>query len=83
MTVKNRHTTEQLLTLAKTEKDKCLTVRIQAIALAKQGFACPIEKSTGSFIWPAIANTFRIPLESISSVLSASIFFIWSSRRTC
>jgi transposase len=41
MTVKNRHTTRQLLALAKAEKNKHLAVRIQAIALAKQGFGCP------------------------------------------
>lgn len=41
MTVKNRNITKQLLTLAKTEKIKRLAVRIQAVALAKQGFSCP------------------------------------------
>lgn len=42
MTVKNRHTLKQLLSLAKTEKDKHLAVRIQVIALAKQGLTCPV-----------------------------------------
>lgn len=40
MTVKNRHTTKQLLSLARAEKNKRLAVRIQAIALAKQGLTC-------------------------------------------
>lgn len=48
MTVKTRHTTKQLLSLAKAEKNKHLAARIQAIALAKQGFTCPaIVKMTG------------------------------------
>ena len=48
MTVKNRHTTKQLLALAKTERSKRLAVRIQAVALAKQGFSCPkIVQITG------------------------------------
>ena len=48
MTVKNRHTTKQLLALAKAEKNKSLTVRIQAVAMAKQGFSCPqIVEMTG------------------------------------
>ena len=48
MTVKNRHTTKQLLALAKAEPNKRLAVRMQAIALAKQGFNCPeVVKMTG------------------------------------
>lgn len=48
MTVKNRHTTKQLLSLAKSERNKRLAVRIQAVALAKQGFNCPqIVQMTG------------------------------------
>lgn len=48
MTVKNRHTTKQLLALAKAEKNKQTAARIQAVALAKQGFTCPkIVQMTG------------------------------------
>jgi hypothetical protein len=48
MTVKNHHTLKQLLSLAKTEKDKHLAVRIQVVALAKQGLTCPaIVELTG------------------------------------
>lgn len=48
MTVKNRHTTKQLLALAKAENNKQLAARIQAVALAKQGFTCPkIVQMTG------------------------------------
>jgi len=48
MTVKNNHTIKQLLSLAKTEKDKHLAVRIQVVALAKQGLTCPaIVEMTG------------------------------------
>ena len=48
MTVKNHHTLKQLLSLAKTEKDKHLAVRIQVVALAKQGLTCPpIVEMTG------------------------------------
>lgn len=48
MTVKNRHTIKELLSLAKAEKDKRLAVRIQTIVLAKQGFNCPeIVEMTG------------------------------------
>ena len=48
MTVKNRHTIKQLLSLAKSEKNKRLAVRIQAVALAKEGFSCPqIVQMTG------------------------------------
>jgi transposase len=48
MTVKNRHTTKQLLALAKAERNKQTAARIQAIALAKQGFTCPkIVQMTG------------------------------------
>ena len=42
MTVKNHHTLKQLLSLAKAEKDKRLAVRIQVVALAKQGLTCPV-----------------------------------------
>jgi len=41
MTVKNHHTLKQLLSLAKTEKDKHLAVRMQVVALAKQDLTCP------------------------------------------
>jgi transposase len=48
MTVKNRHTTKQLLALAKAEKNKRPAARIQAVALAKQGISCPqIVQMTG------------------------------------
>jgi transposase len=48
MTVKDHHFTSQLLSLAKKEKNKRLAVRIQTIALAKQGFSCPkIVQMTG------------------------------------
>ncbi len=48
MTVKNHHTLKQLLSLAKTEKNKHLAVRIQVVALAKQGLTCPaIVEMTG------------------------------------
>lgn len=48
MTVKNRHTLKQLLSLSKTEKDKHLAIRIQVVALAKQGLTCPaIVEMTG------------------------------------
>lgn len=48
MTVKNHHTLKRLLSLAKTEKDKHLAVRIQVVALAKQGLNCPaIVEMTG------------------------------------
>jgi transposase len=48
MTVKNHHTLKQLLSLAKKEKDKHLAVRIQVVALAKQGLTCPaIVEMTG------------------------------------
>jgi hypothetical protein len=40
MTVKSHHSTKQLLYLAKKEKNKRLAVRIQSLALAKQGFTC-------------------------------------------
>jgi len=42
MTVRNHHTLKQLLSLAKAEKDKRLAVRIQVVALAKQGLTCPV-----------------------------------------
>ena len=42
MTIKNHHTLKQLLSLAKTEKDMRLAVRIQVVALAKQSLTCPI-----------------------------------------
>ena len=48
MTVKNRHTIKQLQSLARTEKDKSLAVRIQTIVLAKQGLTCEhIVEMTG------------------------------------
>lgn len=48
MTVKNHHTLKQLLSLAKTEKNKRIAVRIHVVALAKQGLTCPeIVKMTG------------------------------------
>jgi transposase len=48
MTVKSHHSTKQLLYLAKKEKNKRLAVRIQSLALAKQGFTCSeIVEMTG------------------------------------
>jgi transposase len=48
MTVKGHHFTRQLLSWAKKENNKRLAVRIQTIALAKQGFSCPkIVQMTG------------------------------------
>ena len=48
MTVETHHSTKQLLYLAKKEKNKRLAVRIQSVALAKQGFTCQkIVQMTG------------------------------------
>lgn len=48
MTVEAHHSTRQLLYLAKKEKNKRLAMRIQTVALAKQGFTCPkIVEMTG------------------------------------
>jgi len=48
MTIKDHHLTSHLLSLAKKEKNKHLAVRIQTVALAKQGFTCPkIVQITG------------------------------------
>ena len=48
MTVEAHHSTRQLLYLAKKEQNKRLAVRIQSVALAKQGFTCQkIVKMTG------------------------------------
>ena len=48
MTVKNHHSIKQLLKLAKSEVNRRLAHRIQAVALAKQGFSCPqIVQMTG------------------------------------
>jgi transposase len=48
MTVKKRHTVKQLLQLSRTEKNKRIAVRIQAIALAMQPLTCPqLVKMTG------------------------------------
>ena len=41
MTVKKRHTVKQLLQLSRTQKNKRIAVRIQAIALAMRGLTCP------------------------------------------
>jgi transposase len=48
MTVKAHHSTKQLLSLAKKHKNKRFAVRLQTVALAKQGFTCPkIVEMTG------------------------------------
>lgn len=48
MTVQGGHSIRQLLSLAKKENNKRLAVRIQTVALAKQGFTCPkIVNMTG------------------------------------
>ena len=48
MTVKAHHSTKQLLSLAKKQKNKRFAVRLQTVALAKQGFTCPkIVEMTG------------------------------------
>lgn len=48
MTVNKRHIIKQLFQLSKSEKNKRIAVRIQAIALASQGLTCPqIIQMTG------------------------------------
>ena len=41
MTVKEYHSVQKLLSLAKSESNPRLARRIQAIALARQGYSCP------------------------------------------
>lgn len=48
MTVMNYHTTQQLLKLSKSQRNARLARRIQAIAMAKQGYSCSqISQITG------------------------------------
>lgn len=49
MTVKEYHSVQKLLSLAKSESNPRLARRIQAIALARQGYSCPeIIEITGN-----------------------------------
>jgi len=63
MTVKEYHSVQKLLSLAKSESNPRLARRIQAVALARQGYSCPeITEMTGNCrraiqMWVAKYNT--------------------------
>ena len=66
MTVKEYHSVQKLLSLAKSESNPRLARRIQAVALAQQGHSCPeIIEMTGNCrraiqMWVAKYNTLGI-----------------------
>jgi transposase len=66
MTVKEYHSVQKLLSLAKSESNPRLARRIQAVALARQGHSCPeIAKMTGNCLraiqmWVAKYNAHSI-----------------------